>query len=684
VDFFSGGLSEFGYEVVKLILAMASQLVEKHAPGLVASAFILALITSLIWFFLDTGGMLKSIRFLKKHIGNSKNEEEFWSAYIDTQSKIDEKMGSSGSLGRLVGAWSEFCETLILPIESKGGEVVKNTCRPNVFFNREDLHLEHGFWRQVPSIFVSLGLLATFLGLISALNEASGALTSSGSQEALSRLLSVATAKFIMSLTGLACSIVFNIYLRFRNSQIDLELLRLCEIIEERLHFQSNEMLAMEQLLAIKMQGETLQTFSNDLVANLGRSLREELPEKIKTSISEALAPIAESIKKSSTDGVSDMVNSISDRLSGGFESSLQTVSETLLTVGTSLNSIANRMDTSSGKMGEEMDSAVQQLSNSIEQLNTMMKETSETATDTINDGANTLLESMNNALEGIKQNTEEGSAQLTQAARKISEAADQFNETMAEVAASTSEEMRKKIENVTGEVSDDINQAGVKVASSMSDAVSLMTKEADQFAEAMGENLIQPIDDLRESVEALNVGMSTNSEKISKHSTVIERSSDATNSANDALNSSIVAFELVANPIKESVEQTQNAAKQMSQSISEASRALLSGVEKSNEATINAIEHANDAFNMSRETVDHSLAALNSAVVKFGDVVERYDEIDEGLGEAFEKIETSVKGSIDEIGKFTTELHSQYEEALSTLRAVVEMNNPFDPQSNK
>ena len=32
-----GGVSEFGYEVVKLILAMASQLVEKHAPGLVAS-----------------------------------------------------------------------------------------------------------------------------------------------------------------------------------------------------------------------------------------------------------------------------------------------------------------------------------------------------------------------------------------------------------------------------------------------------------------------------------------------------------------------------------------------------------------------------------------------------------------------------------------------------------------------
>ncbi|RUV24360.1 hypothetical protein EOD29_35720, partial [Mesorhizobium sp. M1A.T.Ca.IN.004.03.1.1] len=69
-----------------------------------------------------------------------------------------------------------------------------------------------GFWRIVPGLFVSVGLFLTFLGLIAALSTmAQGAEIDSG---VMRQLLSVASAKFIMSLTGLFCSIVFTILLR--------------------------------------------------------------------------------------------------------------------------------------------------------------------------------------------------------------------------------------------------------------------------------------------------------------------------------------------------------------------------------------------------------------------------------------------------------------------------------------
>lgn len=78
--------------------------------------------------------------------------------------------------------------------------------RPSQFFNLEDLHFGGGLSRVLPGLFVTVGLFLTFLGLFSALhamNTAEGV-----SEEAMTNLLTVASAKFIMSLTGLACSIM--------------------------------------------------------------------------------------------------------------------------------------------------------------------------------------------------------------------------------------------------------------------------------------------------------------------------------------------------------------------------------------------------------------------------------------------------------------------------------------------
>jgi hypothetical protein len=88
---------------------------------------------------------------------------------------------------------------------------VRNTVRPSVFFNIEDLGYGPGFLRILPGMFVSIGLALTFLGLIAALHQMSdGQITSATMQD----LLKIASAKFIMSLTGLVCSIVLTIQLR--------------------------------------------------------------------------------------------------------------------------------------------------------------------------------------------------------------------------------------------------------------------------------------------------------------------------------------------------------------------------------------------------------------------------------------------------------------------------------------
>lgn len=146
-------------------------------------------------------------------------------------------------------AWKEYRETHIVD-DQDGKLVVRNAVRPSQFFNLDDLHFTQGFWRIVPGLFVTIGLSLTFLGLISALNSMSTSLDDGGSA-ALEGLLTIASAKFIMSLTGLCCSIVFTIGLRSGTSQLEKTVHSLNSLIEKRLTFISLEDLSIRQLIEV-------------------------------------------------------------------------------------------------------------------------------------------------------------------------------------------------------------------------------------------------------------------------------------------------------------------------------------------------------------------------------------------------------------------------------------------------
>ena len=64
--------------------------------------------------------------------------------------------------------WKEFRKTLVLRGEQSDA-VVWGTARPNIFFNPRSLFVQYDFVRSLPNLFVGLGLLGTFIGLIAAL-----------------------------------------------------------------------------------------------------------------------------------------------------------------------------------------------------------------------------------------------------------------------------------------------------------------------------------------------------------------------------------------------------------------------------------------------------------------------------------------------------------------------------------
>ena len=117
-----------------------------------------------------------------------------------------------------------------------------------------------GWWSN---LFVAIGLIFTFLGVVAALSEATQVLGANGAstatmQAALSGLLTITATKFWTSIAGIAASVILRIFERRWSSRIDEAVEDLCEIIDVRIPPVSPGMLAGEQLNELKRQTELL------------------------------------------------------------------------------------------------------------------------------------------------------------------------------------------------------------------------------------------------------------------------------------------------------------------------------------------------------------------------------------------------------------------------------------------
>ena len=124
-----------------------------------------------------------------------------------------------------------------------------------------------GWWSN---LFVAIGLIFTFLGVVAALSEATSVLSTKGAstatmQLALSGLLTITATKFWTSIAGIFASVILRIFERRWAARIDEAVEDLCEIIDARIPPVSPGMLAGEQLNEMKRQTELLASISGSL-----------------------------------------------------------------------------------------------------------------------------------------------------------------------------------------------------------------------------------------------------------------------------------------------------------------------------------------------------------------------------------------------------------------------------------
>lgn len=283
------------------------------------------------------------VQALKAALGDSGDplgeRQAFAANFVD----LSAVMGREDAGGHaLVQAWREFQETFV----DENADPIRNTGRPSVFFGRVAPRL--AYLTFYSNVFVGIGLILTFIGLIVALGEAARGMSGDdvgAAKGALAGLLTVAGAKFFTSVGGLFASI----WLRFVEHDLSKKARALTDqisgLLERGLLYVPPQRLAAEQLEVLREQRDQLKTFNTDFAMQLG--------DRIGAQFQQALAPMTSSISQM-VDSMSEVTAGIGDGARKAIEEvsgdQLRGLSEVLSTLGLKIEAIS----TAVGSSGDE------------------------------------------------------------------------------------------------------------------------------------------------------------------------------------------------------------------------------------------------------------------------------------------------------------------------------------------
>ena len=653
-------LANPGEFVADCVFFVADAVAAPSFPGYVTGAFIAALIGLLVWFGLRAIPASRAIGRAARIVRRANGRAEFRDQFVDIDSALrsHEENVRESSRGRAISrAWHEFYETLVLP-EDGSRTYVRNTIRPHAFFNKDDLGFESTIWRQIPGLFVSIGLFFTFLGLIAAL-RGSGDIFAHGAnaeeqRSAMQTLLLVASAKFIMSLSGLFCSIVFNLGHKLMSAQLDQAILRFCDALEQRMQFITPEGLSLEQLATVKDQTQQLKAFNADLAAQVGRALeantealRNELPERISESLKQEINPILDRIGQGATDNVGGMVRDLGQQLHEHLNSSLSEIAGTLGGVNAALANLTQELGNSGSNVSKEIEGAVANLSATMDDIRSGMSAMSGTTAEAMQQGSDRILEAMNQTLSAIEANTKESAGALSAAAKELVSAADNMGQKLRSETEAAGAEARTGIEN-----------AGAQLVDGMSGVSSNLLEEAERFRSALDRTIAQPLDDLAGAMGLLGTQLRSSADSIDSHKKAVEGAANATTVANETLAYGSRTLADAAAPIRTSVQNIEAANRRMAEALKESAEAIASN----------------------REVVEQSLRSLEGAVKEFNTVTARYDDIDQKLGAAFQTITNEVETASNQVRKYANDIEDSFSKGINSLLAAIDGAADFTP----
>jgi ABC-type transporter Mla subunit MlaD len=514
--------------------------------------------------------------------------------------------------------WEEYRETIVDP----SADILQNSARPEHFF--VSLGDRHRGLNWFANIFIAIGLLITFLGIIAALSTLDFSGGVDVMQERLNELMKVAGAKFWASVGGIVASIVLRSYDYRFGKRIDDGLSMLCDKLEHGMAYLPPQRIASDQLEQLKEQTPALRTFSEQLAAALDGALEKQMAPMITH-----LGSIQQGIDKISGGGG----EAVRDAIASSAGAEMAGLANAIGAMTASMASMSDRLEKQSGEADRQIEEAVRRFSQASEEMRTAfgelnrnfgvvadrMREENEQASALARQRMDELLSSLGSTLDDMK-------AGLAAAATQLGEASSYAANDAARIG-------QEAMERSFAEFVERFNGAGAPLVTSMKDAGSAISVSADRLSSAQT--------------------------AIGDHARAIEQVAARSNDLATAFGTVANDVEAAAGPVRQSAV-----------SIAEAVKSVEAVVTKNAQSS----ESAREEMRQLAVSLNQTAAAASSA---WSEYRARFEEVDRSLGAALEKI-------TDAAGSHATNLNERVGQVDRALgEGVAQLAGALEPLTN-
>lgn len=583
-------------------------------------------------------------------------------------------------------AWDEFSETIVLD-DVAGPLRLRNSIRPASFLNVEDLGFGPGSFRILPTVFVSLGLLLTFLGLVAALSDFAASMQASGPgtemEAAMTAFMQIASAKFVMSLVGLMCSILFGLLLRTQMDRLEGDLHNLCAALERRLVFVSLEDIGLRQLRAANEQREHLKEIGFSMVAELRKPL-DALPEQISKSISAQMEPIFQKVGSLGTSSMENLVGDLSSQLSHSVGNALNRASESLGEASDRIGQMIDRMNASNSQAGEGLQAALGQLSASLGDLRAEVAATGTAASSAMTQGADQLLAVMNDTLSGIRDNTSEGARAMQAAAEAMREAAESFRDQISSAAADGANAVRAQMQATSSEAGHAVTGAGTQLLATFAATSQQIADLGKDMSETVGQEILSRLGALADQLDDMVAAIESGAREARSAATGLAGGAQSIAGASTSFDAASRNLLAAADPIQAAHVRIEESIRRLGNSVETVSDTLMRDSRQLAENATTILSTASQALGTEREGIRQSLEASRAALRLIAEQARKLDGIDEMLGRALSAYSSQLEAALGTAQDHVIRMRDTLAPGLDTLRSVVEQAEAFAPTQRR
>lgn len=663
------------------IIALAEALtLSDSRPGQIAGILALMTVVLAVWYLIRTRRQLNAVQFLDKKIRAYPDIRSFAEGHDELIYELRSSFPKKGPRETVWEAFDEFNETVVRD-DIDGPPTIRNSIRPASFLNVEDLGFGPGFFRILPNTLVSAGLLLTFLGLVAALHQFSQSMDvgADGMDGAMRDFMQIASAKFVMSLVGLFCSILFTFLLRTRQNKLDAAIHRLCIGIERRLVFVSLEDIGFRQLRAATEQREHLREIGMGMVAELQKPL-EALPDRITGAIADKMDPIFDRVTSMGTSSMEGLVGNLSDQLSHSVGNALTRASESLGEATDRIGLMVDRMNTTNAQAGDGLREALDQMARAISEMRNEVATSGRTASEAMNEGADRLLSVMNDTLEGIRDNTGEGAQAMRTAAEEMRAAAEGFRDTLASASEESSQAARARMAQSSAEAGHAIEGAGKTLLESFNRTSADIAKLGTDMGSTIGGELLGRLEAIGHRLEAMAEAVQRGASGAQSAAQGLNTGADAIHGASEGFRTASQNLTAAAEPLRASHERIEATLLRVGDLVGTVSETLMQNSASVSENAAHVLETAQTALGNEREGIRRSLEATHAAMAQLSSEAEKLDQIDAMLGRALTEYNAKLEAALGTAQDHVKEMSDTLDPGLQTLRSVVEQAEAFLP----